>query len=60
MALQSAVSVGISSDYGVTFPASVIWDIGPSGLGNVLTIAPLSQHSIAHMNGGVLFTATST
>lgn len=35
------------------------WDIGPNGLGNVLTIKPGSSHLIAQMNGGLLFTSVS-
>ena len=55
--LQSGVTVWLSSDYGITFPASIVWfDYG----WDVAVLFFGTSTPIARMNGGVLFTATST
>ncbi len=56
--LQSQVSVGVSSDYGVSFPASIPWL--PFGGDDAFVFLASTSTQIARMNGGVLFTAVST
>ena len=50
------MTVGLSSDYGVTFPSNIVWfDYS----GDVAVLFFGTSTHIAHMNGGVLFTAVS-